>query len=79
MEIRPRFSIGQTVVNKVSKKGAHEPVTCGPYEKMEIRSMSRIGNDYWYVCGEEGYEFAEDELISLTEYRNQEGRSNVLL
>lgn len=65
----PKYSLGQTVVNLVSKRGSYEPSTCDKYEKMTVDKVEVSGSTYVYTCGYDGYRFSEDELMSLGEYK----------
>lgn len=69
----PKYSLGQTVVNIVSRKGSCEPSICGKYEKITINEVEVYGNTYRYTCGDEydEYQFLEHELVSLEEYKSQ--------
>ena len=74
MSKTPKYSLGQTVVNLVSKKGSYEPSMCGKYEKMTVDKVEVSGNTYAYTCGYDGYDgyrFSEHELVSLEEYKSQ--------
>lgn len=69
MSKSPKYSLGQTVVNLVSKRGSYEPSVCNKYEKMTIDKVEVSGSTYMYTCGYDGYQFSEDELMSLGEYK----------
>ena len=71
MSKTPKYSLGQTVVNLVSKKGSYEPSMCDKYEKMTVDKVKVSGNTYVYTCGYDGYRFSEHELVSLEEYKSQ--------
>lgn len=64
-----KYSLGQTVVNLVSKRGSYEPSVCDKYEKMTVDKVEVSGSIYVYTCGYDGYQFSEDELMSLEEYK----------
>lgn len=66
---KPKFDIGQTVYNKVSRRGSFEPSTCQPFERLVISEVKTSGNAYTYVCGYDGYVFDESELMSVNEYK----------
>lgn len=70
MSKQPKYQLGQTVVNLVSTRGSYEPSICNKYEKMTIDKMEIHGNTYMYTCGYDGYQFLEDELMSLGEYKS---------
>lgn len=65
----PKFSIGQEVVNTVSKRGIYEPSVCTKYERMIIDKVEVFGETYQYTCGYDGYQFLENELISVEDFR----------
>lgn len=64
----PKFQIGQTVYNTISKRGSYGPGIADPFTKMEIESVKRVADDFLYTCGFEGWEFKESELLSPEEY-----------
>ena len=66
---KPKFNIGDTVYNKVEKKGSFEPSTCNKYTKLTIDSISTKNNTISYTCGYDGYTFEESELMSQDEYK----------
>lgn len=65
----PKFSIGQIVYNKVSIRGSYEPSICKSFERLTIDKVEIFGNTYKYTCGYDGYEFTEDDLMSVEEYK----------
>lgn len=66
---KPKFNIGDTVYNKVEKKGSFEPSTCNKYTKLTINSISTNNHATTYTCGYDGYMFKESELMSPDEYK----------
>lgn len=38
----PKFQIGQTVYNTISKRGSYGPGIADPFTKMEIESVERV-------------------------------------
>lgn len=71
MSKSPKYNLGQTVVNIVSKRGSYEPSMCDKYEQMTVDKVEVYGNTYRYTCGYDGYQFLEHELVSLEEYKSQ--------
>lgn len=67
----PKFSIGQEVINLVSRRGSYEPSVCCRYEHMTVDKVEVSGNTYQYTCGYDGYQFLEDELVSVEEFRRE--------
>lgn len=65
---KPKFEIGQTVYNAISKRGSYEPSTCQPYTALVIDKVEKHGDTFEYTCGFDGYCFVEDELMSAKEY-----------
>ena len=65
---KPKFQLGQIVYNKTQKKGSYEPSICRPYTQLQITKMEIYGDTIKYTCGYNGYEFWEDELLSVKEY-----------
>ena len=61
---RPKFDIGQIVVNKVKRIGSYEPSTCQPFTKLTVDEVRKRGDRFEYVCTMDGYVFAEDELMT---------------
>ena len=66
---KPKFEIGQTVYNKVSRRGSFEPSMCQPFTQLTISEVKNSGKSYTYVCGYNGYTFDESELMSVDEYK----------
>lgn len=66
--MRPKFNIGDIVYNKVERRGSYEPSVARLYEKMEVDGVRRSNSSFIYICGFDGYEFKEDELMSKEEY-----------
>ena len=64
MKKRPKFSVGQTVFNKVTRRGSYEPSICSQFEKMKVNEIRKAGDTFEYVCGYDGYVFEESELMS---------------
>lgn len=64
----PRFHIGQIVYPKEGTFGSSEPSYCGPYEKVRIHKIEKGSNGFTYICGHDGYEFEENQLMSRLEY-----------
>lgn len=70
MAKKPRFNIGDTVYNKVSRRGSYEPNVARPGTKLIVEKVGRKGDTFQYTCDEyDGYEFTEDELMSKKEYK----------
>lgn len=67
---RPKFEIGQAVVNKVERIGSYEPSTCQPFTKLTVDEVRKRGDGFEYVCTMDGYVFTEDELMTLEDYKN---------
>lgn len=65
---KPKFNIGDIVYNKVERRGSYEPSIAKRFEKHEVEKICREDSSFIYVCGFDGYEFAEDELMSKKEY-----------
>lgn len=63
-----KFNIGDKVVNKVYKRGSYEPSILNPWNVIVVESIKKQGDTYLYICGFDGYEFLEDELMSVKEY-----------
>ena len=40
---RPKFEIGQVVVNKVERIGSYEPSTCQPFTKLIVDEVRKRG------------------------------------
>lgn len=67
---RPKFDIGQIVVNKVKRIGSYEPSTCQPFTKLTVDEVRKKGDRFEYICTMDGYVFTEDELMTLEDYKN---------
>lgn len=65
----PKFSIGETVVATVSVRGSREPSMCSVGMKMMVEGIEKCGDTYKYICGYDGYELYENQLLSVEEYR----------
>ena len=63
-----KFNIGDKVVNKVQRIGSFEPSKCQEYSIIQVVGTIKSGDSVIYVCTMDGYEFKEDELMSLEEY-----------
>lgn len=63
-----KFNIGDKVVNKVCMRGSYEPSILNPWNVIVVESIKKQGDKYLYICGFDGYEFLEDELMSVKEY-----------
>lgn len=64
-----KFNIGDSVITKVSKRGSYEPSFCRVNEKMTVDGIEKHGSVIHYICGFDGYDFTEDELMSVDEYK----------
>lgn len=60
---KPRFNIGDTVYNKVARKGSYEPSICDKMSKLTVDKVAKCWDSFKYTCDSDGYEFMEDELI----------------
>lgn len=69
--MNPKFHIGQTVYNTVSKRGSYGPNMLNIHNQLTIDKIEITNNKILYTCGYEGWQFTEDELISSTEYAQQ--------
>lgn len=65
-----KFSIGQSVYNKVEKRGSYEPSVCVAFSRLKIDSIESTSDGTVYVCGMNGYHFKESELMSVDEYKS---------
>ena len=63
-----KFNIGDKVVNKVRKRGSYEPSILNPYNVVIVEAVQKQGDAYLYICGYDGYQFLENELMSVKEY-----------
>lgn len=63
-----KFNIGDKVVNKVYKRGSYEPSTLNPWNVVIVEAFEQQGDTYLYTCGYDGYQFLENELMSVQEY-----------
>lgn len=68
MRKKPKFSIGDIVYNKVSRRGSYEPSICQPYQRLTIQKVAASNETFQYTCDYDGYLFAESELLSIDEY-----------
>lgn len=67
---KPKYQIGDKVVNIVEKRGSGGPSTCVLHTILQINGVRLLDdNTYQYECGYDGYLFQENELVSLIEYR----------
>lgn len=64
---KPRFNIGDTVYNKVARKGSYEPSICAKMSKLTVDKVAKCGDSFKYTCDYDGYEFMEDELMDKEE------------
>lgn len=64
-----KFNIGDSVITKVSKRGSYEPSFCQVNEKMTVEGIKRVGSVIHYICGYDGYDFTEDEIMSIEKYK----------
>lgn len=64
---KPKFNIGDTVFNTVSRKGSYEPSICDVMSKLKVDKVEKSGNTFKYTCDMDGYIFTEDELASKEE------------
>lgn len=66
-----KFNIGDIVYAMARKRGNYEPSYCHIGEKMEVISVAKRGDMYIYICGYDGYEFKENEIMSAKEYAKE--------
>lgn len=64
-----KFNIGDTVYAKVSTMGSYEPSICSVNEKMDVKAIEKVGDEYVYTCSSDGYKLKESELMSKKEYK----------
>ena len=64
-----KFHVGDTVYNKVDRKGSFEPSVCEKHTKLVISTVSISNHTIYYTCGFDGYVFEESELMSVDEYK----------
>ena len=62
-----KFDIGDTVYNKVERKGSYEPSICRVMSKLTVDGVKKYKDSFKYICDYDGYEFMEDELMSREE------------
>lgn len=63
-----KFSIGENVITKVTRRGSYEPSILPINSKVSIQKIEKVGDSFEYTCGYDGYHFKEDELMSIDEY-----------
>lgn len=66
--LKPKFQVGDYVYTTVSKRGSYEPSICNTHARLKVNCVRKSGDTFVYVCGFDGYEFTETELLSPNEY-----------